>query len=129
MIHHLHRGEESAVIQHDKAKLLAGPYRPDPAAYSHFFTGIGICVFEQLSDRNQIHRNKTLSLAENIAKYTLNRRNLQEQKKIFIEISEKIWGDGVTNVMIGSLQVRIAGSGGGMIATPTELFFRPPKMR
>ena len=66
VIHHLHRGEESAVIQHDKAKLLAGPYRPDPAAHSHFFTGIGICVFEQLSDRNQIHRNKTLSLAENI---------------------------------------------------------------
>ena len=66
VVDHLDRGKESAVIQDDKAKLLAGPNRADPAAYSYFFTGIGICVFEQLSDRNQIHRNKTLSLAENI---------------------------------------------------------------
>ena len=61
MIDHLDRGKESAVIEHDEAKLLAGPDRPNPAADSYFLARIGACVLEQLSDRNQIHRNNPLS--------------------------------------------------------------------
>ena len=61
MIDHLDRGKESAVIEDDEAKLLAGPDRPNPAADSYFLARIGACVLEQLSDRNQIHRNNPLS--------------------------------------------------------------------
>ena len=55
VIHHLHGGEISTVVQDDKAKLLAAPAVSHPAADVHFGAGIFFGVFEQVTDGNQIH--------------------------------------------------------------------------
>ena len=65
MIDHLHRGKVSAVIEHDKAKLLAGADGAHPAADFHFPVGILFGVFKQIADADQFH-NKSLSNWKNI---------------------------------------------------------------
>ena len=67
VIHHLHGGEISTVVQDDKAKLLAAPAVSHPAADVHFGAGIFFGVFEQVTDGNQIHMGVP-SLAESIRK-------------------------------------------------------------
>ena len=62
VIHHLHGGEISTVVQDDKAKLLAAPAVSHPAADVHFGAGIFFGVFEQVTDGNQIHNGCPLSL-------------------------------------------------------------------
>ena len=62
VIHHLHGGEISTVVQDDEAKLLAAPAVSHPAADVHFGAGIFFGVFEQVTDGNQIHNGCPLSL-------------------------------------------------------------------
>ena len=55
VIHHLHGAEIGTVVEHDEAKLLGGAAIAHPATDGHFLTGIGIGVFEKLTNGNQFH--------------------------------------------------------------------------
>ena len=61
VVNHLDGGEISTVIQHDKAKLLAGPDGAHPAADGDGLTSVIRRVLKQVSDRNQFHNLDPLS--------------------------------------------------------------------
>ena len=99
VIHHLHGGEISTVVQDDEAKLLAAPAVSHPAADVHFDAGIFFGVFEQIADGNQIHMGVLFSrrkykeeitesnrrFLQSCIKYTSIRKILQEENKFFVK--------------------------------------------
>ncbi len=62
VIHHLHGGEISTVVQDDKAKLLAGALIADPAADLDGLTCVFFGVLEQLTNSHQFHGRTPLFL-------------------------------------------------------------------
>ena len=84
VVHHLHGGEISTVVQDDKAKLLAGTLVADPAADLDFLTGIFFSVLEQLANSHQFHGGLLFS-CRNIESVYVNLGDFTRGKCVFYE--------------------------------------------